>query len=161
MSVVKLMGLIPDSQISKAITYLIQIGNFKRERDIYLAMLTDSDLKNTIRSAFAVWGVHEIDYVSRLTNNVHARLFLYKLLRHELNWPLERIGKLFGKTHCTVIHGLRTFENLFETDKEFKTNYILFLENLKHDKPSNDVSQSGIDTRPAPTDILIHRTVDN
>ena len=59
----------------------------------------------------------------RARENVDARRIVYKICREMLNLTYIRISKYFNNNHATVLHGLKHFDALFETDKEFRRNY--------------------------------------
>ena len=59
----------------------------------------------------------------RVRENVDARRICYKICRDVLNLTYIRIAKYFDNNHATVLHGLKHFDALFETDKEFRRNY--------------------------------------
>lgn len=59
----------------------------------------------------------------RVRENVDARRICYKICRDVLNLTYIRIAKYFNNNHATVLHGLKHFDALFETDKEFRRNY--------------------------------------
>ena len=43
---------------------------------------------------------------------VYKRMYLFKYLQQMEGMSLTAIGKLFDKDHATVIHGLKTYENV-------------------------------------------------
>lgn len=59
----------------------------------------------------------------RVRQNVDARRIVYKLCRELLNITYTRIARYFDKNHASVLHGLKQFDALFETDREFRRNY--------------------------------------
>ena len=59
----------------------------------------------------------------RVRQNVDARRIVYKLCRELLNITYTRIARYFDKNHASVLHGLKQFDDLFETDREFRRNY--------------------------------------
>ena len=68
-----------------------------------------------------------LDTKSRKREVVYRRIYLYKYLQQMEGLTLTAIGKMFNKDHATVIHGLKTFDNvkLYEdfmdyTRKEFE-----------------------------------------
>ena len=68
-----------------------------------------------------------LDTKSRKREVVYRRIYLFKYLQQMEGLTLTAIGKMFNKDHATVIHGLRTFDNvkLYEdfmdyTRKEFE-----------------------------------------
>ena len=66
---------------------------------------------------------------TRKREYVDARAITFYIIRTELDLSLGSIGKIFNKDHATVLHGLKVFSNLIETDKSFKNrfNKVLFL----------------------------------
>ena len=68
-----------------------------------------------------------LDTKSRKREVVYRRIYLFKYLQQMEGLTLTAIGKMFNKDHATVIHGLKTFDNvkLYEdfmdyTRKEFE-----------------------------------------
>ena len=64
---------------------------------------------------------------SRKREVVYRRIYLFRYLKQMEGMSLISIGKMFNRDHSTVIHGLRTFDNvkLYEdfmdyTRKEFE-----------------------------------------
>lgn len=51
---------------------------------------------------------------------VDARRILFWSLRVLFGLSLSTIGRRYGKDHATVLHGLRTFDNLINTDYAFR-----------------------------------------
>lgn len=76
--------------------------------------VTSGKIINAVCSHFKV-ASGELMGISRKANLVYARQILMFLLRHELNLPLEEIGKLVGgRDHSTVIHGISKIDNLIK-----------------------------------------------
>lgn len=68
-----------------------------------------------------------LDVKSRKRDIVYRRIYLFRYLKQMEGMSLISIGKMFNRDHSTVIHGLRTFDNvkLYEdfmdyTRKEFE-----------------------------------------
>jgi hypothetical protein len=68
-----------------------------------------------------------LDTKCRKREVVYRRIYLFKYLQQMEGLTLTAIGNIFNKDHATVIHGLRTFDNvkLYEdfmdyTRKEFE-----------------------------------------
>jgi hypothetical protein len=70
--------------------------------------------------------IHELVEAYDLRNKARDRGLIYKraYLYHELRtsgFSLSQIGEIFGKHHATIIHGLRTHENLTGyNDEDYK-----------------------------------------
>jgi len=60
---------------------------------------------------------------NRIRENVDARRIAYKICRDVLNITYIRIAKYFDKNHASVLHGLKHFDDLFQTEKDFRNNY--------------------------------------
>jgi hypothetical protein len=70
---------------------------------------------------------------------IHRRIYLFEALRKD-GHTLKRIGDLFNMHHASILHGLRTYQNLIDTkDKQLKldTEYYELL--LKNNKPNIDL----------------------
>ena len=64
---------------------------------------------------------------------VHRRIYLFNQLRKD-GYTLKIIGGLFNMNHATILHGLKTYQDLTDiNDKVFKqdTEYYKLLLNLQ------------------------------
>jgi len=64
---------------------------------------------------------------------VHRRIYLFNKLRKD-GYTLKGIGSLFNMNHATILHGLKTYQNLIDVnDKQLKTDteYYELLLNLQ------------------------------
>lgn len=60
--------------------------------------------------------------------------FTFFFIARQMRYTLSEIGQYVGKRdHTTVIHGLRTFKNLYETDVKFKSRYNTIINKIKTD----------------------------
>ena len=51
-----------------------------------------------------------------------------------MHYSLKPMGKyLNGRDHTTVLHGIRTFKNLYDTDPNFKKRYYEIINKIKAD----------------------------
>jgi len=55
---------------------------------------------------------------------VEARHLYYWLLRKKTNYSLSTLGKMLGKDHATVLHSIKTWDNMLETDVNYRTRTI-------------------------------------
>jgi hypothetical protein len=70
---------------------------------------------------------------------VHKRIYLFNTLRKN-GYTLKRIGSLFNMNHATILHGLRTYENLTDVnDKELKSDTEYYKLLLSLDRPQVDL----------------------
>ena len=64
---------------------------------------------------------------------IHKKIYLFTALRKE-GFTLKRIGTLFNMDHTSVLHGLKTFQNLSDVnDKQIRidTDYYKLLLSLE------------------------------
>jgi hypothetical protein len=60
--------------------------------------------------------------------------FIFFFIARQMRYTLKEIGQHVGKRdHTTVLHGLSTFVNLYETDARFKMTYNAIIHNIKRD----------------------------
>jgi chromosomal replication initiator protein len=58
--------------------------------------------------------------------------FIFFFIARTMRYNLKDIGRYCGgRDHTTVIHGLRTFKNLYETDENFRNRYYFIINNIK------------------------------
>jgi len=63
--------------------------------------------------------------------------FIFFFIARSMKYNLIEIGKYLGKRdHTTVIHGINTFRNLYETDERFKNKYYDIINDIKQDYES-------------------------
>jgi len=60
---------------------------------------------------------------SRISRCVYARHIISHILREELNWRIEAIGKLLKRHHATIMHSFQMYNEL-KNDAEF-SRYVL------------------------------------
>jgi len=63
---------------------------------------------------------------------IHKKIYLFTALRKE-GFTLKRIGALFNMDHTSILHGLKTYQNLSDVnDKQLRidTEYYKLLLNL-------------------------------
>lgn len=77
----------------------------------------------------------------RITQNSNARFICYKLLK-DLVRPrisLKAIGQKFsGRDHTTILHGLKKFQNYYDTEVEFRNTYNNIFEQIKFKQHDNN-----------------------
>lgn len=60
--------------------------------------------------------------------------FIFFFIARQMRYGLLEIGQYLGKLdHTTVIHGIKTFKNLYETDLRFKEKYNNIIKHIKLD----------------------------
>ena len=58
--------------------------------------------------------------------------FMFFYIARLMKYSLTEIGKYLGDfDHTSVIHGIKTFQNLYVTDVKFRTTYNEILETIK------------------------------
>ena len=77
-----------------------------------------------------IWEVPKeaITTKTRQREVVEARQVLMTYRKIVTGKSLKKVGKEFGKDHATVLHAIRTVNNLVETDKVFHNKYKRFIE---------------------------------
>jgi|688.fasta_scaffold206681_1 hypothetical protein len=59
---------------------------------------------------------------------------MFCFISRNIGFSLKRIGQFLGnRDHTTIIHNLRTFYNLIETDGNFKERYNRIIKKIKED----------------------------
>jgi chromosomal replication initiator protein len=60
--------------------------------------------------------------------------FMFSYIARSMRYSLKQIGEhLGGRDHTTIIHGLNTFKDLYETDDKFKEIYYNIINKIKED----------------------------
>ena len=67
-------------------------------------------IKNAVQNRFNTF----LDVKSRERDIVYKRAIYYKLAKEFTKEPLYKIGQEVNKDHATVIHGLKTFDNIID-----------------------------------------------
>ena len=65
--------------------------------------------------------------------------FIARSMRYNLKQLGEYVG---GRDHTTVIHGVNTFRNLYETDPLFRNKYYLIINQIKKDYEPSTLEHS-------------------
>lgn len=61
---------------------------------------------------------------TRKTQHVYARMIYYKILR-KLGYSFMSIGNTLNKHHATVIHSIKTFDDLYQVDENMFNQFEL------------------------------------
>lgn len=67
---------------------------------------------------------------SRYRTLVELR-FIYFFIARAMGYNLSSIGKSLNMDHTTVVHGLNTFKNLYETNDPFRQKYNNIINHIK------------------------------
>jgi chromosomal replication initiation ATPase DnaA len=59
----------------------------------------------------------------RPQNVVDARFMIIAAIRERLRLPVKRIGQLFNRDHTSVLHAIKTVQNLCHTDAIYRQQY--------------------------------------
>jgi hypothetical protein len=69
----------------------------------------------------------------RTRSIVELRCIFFFIAR-SMKYPLKHLGNYMGgRDHTTVMHGITTFRNLYETDPLFRDKYYLIINQIKKD----------------------------
>lgn len=75
---------------------------------------------------------------NRRTMHIVELRFIFFHIARSLKYTLKEIGRHLGnRDHTTIIHGLKTFKNLYQTDEKFKELYHIILNSIKKDYESS------------------------
>jgi hypothetical protein len=91
--------------------------------------MTSKIIKQAVESAFNSF----IDIKTRRRDITYMRAIYYKLCKEFTFEPLHQIGKTVNRDHATVIHGLKTFDNIIDNFWE-KEYFNIYLDIKKHIK---------------------------
>ncbi|MDR2293355.1 MAG: hypothetical protein LBE11_07785 [Prevotellaceae bacterium] len=85
----------------------------------------DANINKIIKT---VCKLFDTDYETLNTKNrahefVLARQTVFYFTKKTTKIPLALVGKIFNRNHATVIHGIRTYENLLATDKHIRETH--------------------------------------
>src|SRR6056300_13600 len=69
--------------------------------------------------------------------NVRSRKSYFGLCREFTKKSLSEIGRSMERDHASALHNIRSCKDLFQTDPEFKRNYIILFKEVNQLK-SND-----------------------
>ena len=81
----------------------------------------------------------DITRKTRQRKYIEARFIYFKLAKKFTEMSLVQIAKTTKQNHATVLHGIKTLENLMEIDKRLKFNYKL-LENKSADFDQREIN---------------------
>ncbi|WP_372472733.1 chromosomal replication initiator protein DnaA [Capnocytophaga sp. ARDL2] len=96
------------------------IGKFVKNTKVEVSI----DVILKVISDFYNLSIDNLCSKTRTRNIVQARQMAMYFAKQYTNLSLANIGSQIGKKdHATVLHALKTVENLLETDKEFKKQY--------------------------------------
>lgn len=82
-------------------------------------------LKEIITDIFLV----DIDVEARTRKNVDARRVYAKIMR-EFGYKYNVIGESIGKTHATILHYVKSLDEIIEYDSNLKEKYLLARSNF-------------------------------
>ena len=79
-----------------------------------------NDIINMIQNEFP-----NVDIMAktRKRENATLRFIAMYLIREKTSLSYEYIGKMFGMTHCAVLHAMHFIENSIKYDKKFQNTY--------------------------------------
>jgi len=108
----------------------------KRPRTIVLPNLTQLELKLTL----LICEIHNVTYDQLFSANrtgevVDARRQLTSFFYTYLAYTYTHVATIFGKDHSTIIHNVRTHQDLLETDPAYVLKFGKFMDSIKKDFP--------------------------
>jgi hypothetical protein len=123
-----------------------------RITDDGVVILTLPELEKYFEShiPFALFGKKvKLGAKERCRELVELRCIFFFIAR-SMRYGLKQLGKyLGGRDHTTVIHGINTFRNLYETDPVFRDKYYSIVNQIKKDyEPSALEYTDQMETQP-------------
>jgi len=82
-----------------------------------------------VKTVARYYQMTELDLLTKPTRKhdiLIPRQIAWKFLYEKENMSYTEIGKLFGKTHATILSGIKKINNLMEVDNKFRyeVNYV-------------------------------------
>lgn len=63
---------------------------------------------------------------------------IFFFIGRSMRYGLKQLGRYLGdRDHTTVIHGVTTFKNLYDTDPAFRSKYYIIINQIKKDYESS------------------------
>jgi hypothetical protein len=83
-----------------------------------------------------IWGIPEeaLKTKTRKRTIVEPRQVVMWFRKKNTKESLAEIGERYGKDHATVLHAVKTVNNLKETDKEFRRKVELAQKRIEHER---------------------------
>ena len=78
--------------------------------------------------------LEELSSDARHTEVRQPRQMLMRLLK--LNFyklSLKEVGNMFNRNHATVLHAIKTVQNLYDTDRDFRAFYNSMINQIERD----------------------------
>lgn len=75
-----------------------------------------NEVKVILEVCSEVSGSNKLTHKSRAQDDVMGRYVAMYILRNFMYLKLSAIGKIFNRDHTSVLHGLRTSQNLIDTE---------------------------------------------
>ena len=81
--------------------------------------------------------------------------FIFSQIARTMRYNLREIGTyLGGRDHTTIVHGLQTFRNLYETDERFKERYHQIVNEIRKRHESSIVDNPDQEQDQSKSDLL-------
>ena len=108
----------------------------------YVKKSDDIRTDNIIKDVCEVYGVEMEELFSKNRHRilVEPRQVLFYILHKKLNIPCQKVGKMFGKNHATILYGANQIKNWMEFDKNLrsrvnqiivKNDYMVLMRDIK------------------------------
>jgi|TARA_B100000795_G_scaffold253332_1_gene223451 chromosomal replication initiation ATPase DnaA len=94
-----------------------------------------NELKQHIKTIYDT----DLTNLSRKRHYVNGRIAFAKICRTYFKMGYTEIGRLLGKDHATVIHYIKIFDSVCQSDFEFRHNYEELESNFNHLKNKEDI----------------------
>lgn len=94
----------------------------QRSKTVKITKIKKKNIDFILSVIEAETGLNVLD-PTRKRQYVDARAMACFIMSRNLKLTLTQIGEIFNKNHATVLHSLKLFENLYETDYRFKEKF--------------------------------------
>lgn len=111
----------------------------------YFAMSYNIRSENVVELVCEMYGVSydQLKHKTRARNIVEARHVLSWVLVKKMGLTLSEVGRTFlgGRDHTTVINSIERFNNIYDTEEDFRFKISLLIEKLSTWKESEISSE--------------------
>lgn len=118
----ELMNLIDSKKRDRARVYLMKLLKAPHTYDEHNRTKEQKFANMLIQEITTKSGIDAVELLSKTRRREVSdmRQFTFWCIRSTTKLSLGAIGGIFGRDHATVLHGLRNFEGLINTDKVYK-----------------------------------------
>ena len=134
-----LMNLIESKKRDRARVYLMKLLKAPHTYDEHNRTKEQKFANMLIQEITTKSGIDAVELLSKTRRREVSdmRQFTFWSIRSTTKLSLGAIGGIFGRDHATVLHGLRNFESLINTDKVYKESVRSLVHSIGNELLSN------------------------